>query len=76
LADPASISPQAFLELIEAFEWKSFTILYEESSGRKIDLPSNSFLLEVIRKFCYIRLSEVRLSSRESLTRFLTLPPT
>jgi hypothetical protein len=28
--------PQAFLHLIEAFEWKSFTILYEESSGRKI----------------------------------------
>jgi hypothetical protein len=29
--------PQAFLHLIEAFEWKSFTILYEESSGRKIE---------------------------------------
>jgi hypothetical protein len=43
-ADCVLSPPQAFLELIEAFEWKSFTILYEESSGRKINLLSNSFM--------------------------------
>jgi hypothetical protein len=43
-ADCVLYPPQAFLELIEAFEWKSFTILYEESSGRKINLLSNSFM--------------------------------